>query len=203
LEFEFWILILSLMPTDPKVIEADAVVLPPEGTSTRASTAKGKDKGEEAQNASEVSRIVALWMDELIRIPGTNIRIGLDPIIGLFPGVGDFLASSVGLVTVTEGVRTGVPVAVLFRMAFNVLINDAIGTIPGIGDVFSAFFKSNSRNLKLINQWKAGNEAAVRRSGRVFLAVFLVFWLGLLLFWIMLWFTLAATVFAALKSVFG
>ena len=191
------------MSADPKVIEADAVVLPPEGTSTRASTAKGKAQDAEAKNASEVSRIVAQWMDELIRIPCTNLRIGLDPIIGLFPGVGDFLVSSVGIVTITEGVRTGVPVSVLFRMAFNVFINDAIGTIPGIGDVFSAFFKSNSRNLKLINQWKAGHEAAVRRSGRIFLAVFLVCWLWLLFFWIAIWFTVAGTVFAALKSVFG
>jgi hypothetical protein len=184
------------MPEDSKpIIEADAVVLPPEGKGGRGAASTGKDQSTEAKNASEVARIVAQWMDELIRIPGTNIRIGLDPIIGLFPGVGDFLASSVGLVTVTEGVRTGVPVPVLFRMAFNVLINDAIGTIPGIGDVFSAFFKSNSRNLKLINQWKSGNEAAVRRSGRIFLAVFLVFWLGLLFFWIALWFTVAATVY--------
>src|SRR5438128_2317524 len=137
------------MPADPKVIEADAVVLPPEGAPTKRGASKGTDKGVEAKNASEVSRIVAQWMDELFRIPGTNFRIGLDPIIGLFPGIGDFLASSVGLVTITEGVRTGVPVPVLFRMGFNVLINDAIGTIPGIGDVFSAFFKSNSRNLKL------------------------------------------------------
>src|SRR3954467_9190160 len=108
------------MPNDPPIIEADAVVLPPEGTSARAGAAGGKPEREEKKNASEVARIVALWMDELIRIPGTNIRIGLDPIIGLFPGVGDFLASSVGLVTVAEGVRTGVPVPVLFRMAFNV-----------------------------------------------------------------------------------
>jgi hypothetical protein len=192
------------MPEDSKpIIDADVVVLPPEGATTRTGTAAGKEKTEEAKNASEVSRIVAQWMDELIRIPGTNIRIGLDPIIGLFPGVGDFLASSVGLVTVTEGVRTGVPVPVLFRMAFNVLINDAIGTIPGIGDVFSAFFKSNSRNLKLINQWKAGNEAAVRRSGRIFLAVFLVFWLGLLFFWIALWLTVAAGVYHAMGKLLG
>src|SRR5215212_8997637 len=146
------------MPDDPPIIEADAVVLPPEGGSTRTSasagtstgTAKGDGKGDDARNSSEASRIVAQWMDELIRIPGTNIRIGLDPIIGLFPGIGDFLASSIGLVTITEGVRLKVPVPVLFRMGFNVLLNDAIGTIPLIGDIFSAWFKSNSRNLKLL-----------------------------------------------------
>src|SRR6478752_5437544 len=101
------------MPDDPKpIIEADAVVLPPDDVGKKRVGEAPRARGEEARNSSEASRIVAQWMDELIRIPGTNIRIGLDPIIGLFPGVGDFLASSVGLVTITEGVRTGVPVAV-------------------------------------------------------------------------------------------
>jgi hypothetical protein len=181
------------MPNDPKIIEADAVVLPPDG--------KGKaPKAEDGKNASEVSRIVALWMDEFIRIPGTNFRIGLDPIIGLFPGVGDFLASSIGLVTLTEGVRLRVPVGVLMRMGFNVLINDAIGTIPGVGDLFSAWFKSNSRNLRLINRWKQGDQAAVRRGGRIFLVVFVVAWICLLLFWLTLWITLAAAIYHSLSG---
>ncbi len=157
-------------------------------------------KGEDARNSSEASRIVAQWMDELIRIPGTNIRIGLDPIIGLFPGVGDFLASSIGLVTITEGVRLKVPIPVLFRMAFNVLINDAIGTIPVIGDIFSAWFKSNSRNLKLINRWKSGDQAGVRRSGRIFLVVFIIVWLSQIILWVLLWFTVGAAIYHALGT---
>lgn len=182
------------MPDDP--IEADVVVLPPD---------KGgkAPKGADAKNASEASRIVAQWMDELIRIPGTNIRIGLDPIIGLFPGIGDFLASSIGVVTLTEGVRTRVPLSVLMRMGFNVLINDAVGTIPGIGDLFSAWFKSNSRNLKLINRWKAGDEAAVRRGGRIFLFLFLGVWITLLLFWLGLWLTMAGTIYHFVSKLFG
>lgn len=195
------------MPDDPKpVIEADAVVLPPEnkGKIPIGGTSAGKPpKGEDRKNSSEASRIVAQWMDELIRIPGTNIRIGLDPIIGLFPGVGDFLASSIGIVTLTEGVRTRVPISVLFRMAFNVLINDAVGTIPGIGDLFSAWFKSNSRNLKLINQWKAGDKDTVRKGGRTFMIIFLVFWFGLLCFWLTLWFMIAKTVYDFTQHLFG
>lgn len=182
------------MPDDP--IEADAVVLPPDG--------KGKaPKGDDAKNASEASRIVAQWMDELIRIPGTNVRIGLDPIIGLFPGIGDFLASSIGVVTLTEGVRTRVPLSVLMRMGFNVLINDAIGTIPVLGDMFSAWFKSNSRNLKLINQWKAGEEAAVRKGGRRFLVFFLCIWIALLLFWLGLWLSLGAAFYQFIRQLIG
>lgn len=175
-------------------IEADAVVLPPD----KKSLPVGGDK-----NASEASRIVAQWMDELIRIPGTNIRIGLDPIIGLFPGVGDFLASSIGFVTLTEGVRTRVPLTVLMRMGLNVLLNDAIGTIPVVGDMFSVWFKSNSRNLKLINRWKAGEEAAVRKGSRLFLIVFLCIWLGLLIFWLGLWLTMWGTIWHFVSQLFG
>lgn len=185
------------MPEDPKpAIDADAVVLPPDG--------RGKvPKGDSGKNSSEASRIVAQWMDELIRIPGTNIRIGLDPIMGLFPGIGDFLASSIGIVTLTEGVRTRVPLTVLMRMGFNVLVNDAVGTIPVIGDLFSAWFKSNSRNLKLINQWKAGDEAAVRKGGRTFLFIFLFIWIGLLVFWLALWLTLAGTIYHFIGKLAG
>jgi hypothetical protein len=184
------------MPDEPKSIEVAAEVLPPDG--------KGKaPKDEDARNSSEASRIVAQWMDELIRIPGTNIRIGLDPIIGLFPGIGDFLASSIGLVTLTEGVRTRVPVTVLMRMGFNVLLNDAIGTIPGLGDLFSAWFKSNSRNLRLINQWKAGEQEKVRKGGRMFLYCFIAIWLSLLIFWLCLWFAVAGTGDHFISKLFG
>jgi hypothetical protein len=176
-------------------VDIDAV-LPPDG--------KGKaPSGKEAENASDTARIIAHWMDEFIRIPGTNVRIGLDPIIGLFPGVGDFLASSIGVVTLMEGVRQGVPVSALIRMGTNILINDAVGTIPGVGDVFSAWFKSNSRNLKLINQWKGGNQAAVKRGSRIFMVVFISVWLGLMVLWAIVWITLATMIWQLVSKLFG
>jgi hypothetical protein len=176
-------------------VEIDAV-LPPDG--------KGKvPSGKDADNASDTARIIAHWMDEFIRIPGTNIRIGLDPIIGLFPGVGDFLASSVGVVTLAEGVRQRVPVSALIRMGTNILINDAVGTIPVVGDVFSAWFKSNSRNLKLINQWKGGDKTAVRRSSRIFMVVFITVWLGLMALWAIVWITLVTMIWQLGSKLFG
>lgn len=172
----------------PKTSPADVEVLPPDGRGKAAT-------GTEGDNASEASRIIARWMDEFIRIPGTNFRIGLDPIIGLVPGLGDLLASSVGLVIVTEGIRSGLPFSVLVRMGANVLLNDAIGTIPGIGDVFSAWFKSNSRNLRLLNRWKSGEQASIRRSSRWFLLGFIGVWLALLAFWISLWLLIAGALY--------
>lgn len=179
--------------SQPRNISVDAI-LPPDGKG-RAPT------GKNAENASEASRIIAHWMDEFIRIPGTNIRFGLDPIIGLFPGVGDFLASSIGVVTLTEGLRQRVPVSVLARMGTNILVNDAVGSIPGIGDLFSAWFKSNSRNLMLINRWKGGEQEAVKRGSRAFMAVFLVVWMGVLALSAAVWITLATAVWQVLSHI--
>ncbi|TLD69105.1 DUF4112 domain-containing protein [Phragmitibacter flavus] len=127
-------------------------------------------------------------MDDIIRIPGTNIRIGLDPIIGLFPAVGDILASSVGLVLVIEGLRHRLPVSVLTRMGANVILNNLIGAIPIVGDAFSIWYKSNVRNLALLNRWKSGERTAVRRGSRVFMAVFLTIWAIVFIGWIIGWY---------------
>ncbi len=182
-------------PLSPPTIEAEVVVLPPDG--------KGKaPTGKAADNSSAAARIVAHWMDELFVIPGTNIRIGLDPIIGLFPGVGDAIASSIGFVTLTEGIRQRVPLTALMRMGLNILINNAVGCIPVVGDAFSIWFKSNSRNLALLERWKTGDKTAVKRSSRIFMATFFIAWITLLVFSFTIWFTLISGTLSFLKSLF-
>lgn len=136
---------------------------------------------------SEVAKIMARWLDDFIKVPGTNFRIGLDPIVSLFPGVGDFLASSAGVVILAEAVRTGVSFFVLVRMAANTLINTVIGSVPVMGSVGSAFFKSNSRNLDLLKQWQEGHQDQVKKStARLFLAI-LFFGAFLFALWVGLW----------------
>lgn len=108
-----------------------------------------------------LARLIAWLLDDFIRIPGTNFRIGLDPIIGLIPGIGDGSTTVVSSVILLHGLRAGVPRVVLVRMALNVLINSLGGVIPGIGDLFSAWFKSNRRNVELLDR-HAG--AAKRQS---------------------------------------
>lgn len=112
------------------------------------------------------AKIVARWLDELIRIPGTNFRIGLDPIVAFVPGIGDFLASSVSLVTIIESVRTGVAPSVVGRMGLNMFANALLGIIPVVGPAFSAFFKSNTRNLQLLRRWQEGDAHEVRKGSR-------------------------------------
>ncbi len=122
------------MTVEPKPIDFE--VLPPR---------KGRD-------VPDLSRLIAWLLDDLIPIPGTKFRLGLDPIIGLIPGFGDGSTAVISSMILLHALRAGVPRIVLVRMALNVLMNSLGGAIPGIGDVFSAFFKSNRRNVELLDR---------------------------------------------------
>jgi len=91
-------------------------------------------------------------LDELFRIPGTHIRIGLDGIIGLVPGLGDVLAGILSLVMPLAAWIRGVPYVTLVRMAANVGIGVLVGTIPLFGDVFDILWKANRRNYLLLQR---------------------------------------------------
>jgi hypothetical protein len=134
------------MPTPPPE-SLHFEVLPP--------ARKGRD-------VPDLSRLLAWLLDDLIPIPGTKVRIGLDPIIGLIPGFGDSSTALASSIIILHALRAGVPRIVLVRMALNVLVNTAVGAIPGVGDVFSAFFKSNRRNVALLERHAGAR--AVRAS---------------------------------------
>ena len=108
-------------------------------------------------------RWLALIMDDFLRIPGTRLRFGLDPIIGLLPGIGDVTAAIVSAVAFVHAARSGVPKILLARMAMNILINELVGITPGLGDAFSFWFKSNVRNYELLRRYSA-TPAGSRRS---------------------------------------
>jgi hypothetical protein len=91
-------------------------------------------------------------LESAIRIPGLGTRIGLDALIGLVPGVGDAVMAAMGLYLVWEARNLGASRWVLARMVGNVCMDALIGSVPVAGDVFDLFFRSNSRNLKLIKQ---------------------------------------------------
>jgi hypothetical protein len=136
------------------------------------------------QGESEVARFLARWLDNILRIPGTDFKIGLDPILSLFPGVGSTIASGGGLIILAEAVRSGVSVPVLVRMGGNMLLNTLFDYLPLAGPVASAFFKSNVRNLRLLQKWQAGHQEAVRRGTCLLFLAFggILALLGLVLF---------------------
>ena len=108
----------------------------------------------------EFARVLAFILDDLIPIPGTKYRVGLDPLIGLIPGLGDTSTAAVSSLILVHAVRAGVPRVVLLRMAFNILINSILGALPGLGDLFSAWFKSNQQNYRLLKRHSGGTRVS-------------------------------------------
>jgi hypothetical protein len=96
---------------------------------------------------------VSWILDECIRLPGTQVRFGVDPLLGLIPYGGETLATLFGTFILADAGKKGLPVATLVRMGGNMILNAAIGAIPVIGDLFSFWFKSNTRNYQLINSF--------------------------------------------------
>jgi hypothetical protein len=94
---------------------------------------------------------LAHLFDESIPLPGGR-SIGLDPLIGLLPVVGDVSASSVSVYIVMEAIYLGVPRSTLLRMVANVLVDTVVGGLPVVGDVFDAWFKANARNVVLLER---------------------------------------------------
>jgi hypothetical protein len=119
-------------------------------------------------------------MDGLFRIPGTGWRIGLDALVGLVPGVGDFATTAVSLYILAAGVRYRVPKATLLRMASNVAVDYLLGAVPIVGDLFDAAWKSNQMNVELLKQ-RASATPEEAKHGRLSDWLFLgVIVLGLL-----------------------
>jgi len=107
------------------------------------------------------------WLDDGIRIPGTRLRIGLDPILGLVPGIGDAAGAVLAAAIVVEAVRQGVSRFTLMRMAGNVAVDAGLGAVPFIGDLFDAGWKANIRNLALLER-HVDVPSKARRGDRLF-----------------------------------
>ncbi|MGH7959793.1 MAG: DUF4112 domain-containing protein [Opitutaceae bacterium] len=100
-------------------------------------------------------------------IPVGRWRIGIDPILGLLPGAGDWIAAVLSLYIVYESARLGAPAPLLMRMAGNILLEALIGTVPLLGDLFDFAWQANMRNLALIERhYQSGKRVGAPRSLR-------------------------------------
>jgi hypothetical protein len=113
---------------------------------------------------------LAWLLDNAIEIPGTRFRVGLDPNLGLIPGLGDLIGVLASSYIVREAARLGAPPSVLTRMAFNVAVDGLIGLVPFAGDVFDAVWKANQRNYRLLEEHIEQPRRAAR-SSRAFVAL--------------------------------
>jgi hypothetical protein len=91
-------------------------------------------------------------LDSVIVIPGTNLRFGVDAVLGLFPGGGDVVGAALSGYIVYESWRLGVPPAALARMIGNVVTDTVLGAVPIAGDLFDAAWKANLRNIEILRR---------------------------------------------------
>jgi uncharacterized protein DUF4112 len=126
------------------------------------------------------AKFLADLLDQRFTIPGTSIRIGLDPIISLVPGIGDLLANLTGSLILVIAAQLGVPKVVLARMGINIAINTIIGAVPIFGDVVSIWYRSNVKNVELLQRYLARPSKRAESRDWLFVIVLIVGLLALL-----------------------
>lgn len=95
----------------------------------------------------------ATLLDTAVVVPGTGIRLGLDAVVGLLPGIGDLISALLSMVMVVEALRVRAPLWVWLRMCLNIGIDFVIGLVPVAGDVGDVFYRANTRNVRLLRRW--------------------------------------------------
>ncbi len=120
----------------PPVFEPE--IIPPR----RSSSARGLTN----ENLDQLARV----LDDVFQVPGTSIRFGLDALIGLIPGVGDFITGAASFLIIFAAWERGLPRVTLARMVANVAIDSLVGSMPMVGDLFDAAWKSNRKNYNLL-----------------------------------------------------
>lgn len=100
---------------------------------------------------------IATLMDKAFKIPGTNVRVGLDPIIGLVPVVGDLVSFGISTLLLYAAFANGASGKVIMKMLFNIALDASVGSVPVLGNLFDFAFKANSRNYAILQEhWLDG-----------------------------------------------
>jgi len=132
-----------------------------------------KSNSQNRDSALTRVRRLSQFLDNAFTIPGTSYRVGVDPLLGLFPGMGDYLGAFLSGYIVFEAARLGSSRATLGRMVFNIILETILGLIPGLGDIFDVFWKANAKNTTLLEQNLASSETR-EKTDWVFLVTLLV-----------------------------
>ena len=128
---------------------AEPEVIPPD-----APWPSNESRPEESFLDDEHLEYLVALLDDIFRIPLTGIRFGLDPILGLIPGVGDWITGAVSFLIIVAAWRRGLPRVALARMVVNIGIDSLVGTVPVLGDAFDVGWKSNRKNFTLLQAYR-------------------------------------------------
>lgn len=107
------------------------------------------ERGEVERSLARLDRLARL-MDDQFRVPLTRYRVGLDPLIGVIPGAGDWVTWVVGVYVFWESLRLDAPRTMLGRMVFNIMVDLIVGYVPVAGDFFDAAYKAHRKNVDLL-----------------------------------------------------
>ena len=113
-------------------------------------------------------------LDDMFHIPGTKIRFGLDPIVGLVPGLGDIITGLLSFLIVFAAWQRGLPKIAIMRMVANIAIDTLVGSIPIVGDAFDTIWKSNRMNYNLLIRYRTGARKALLALDWLFFLILLV-----------------------------
>lgn len=102
-----------------------------------------------SQRRARLERL-ADWLDSRFRVPGTELRFGLDGIVGLIPGIGDLSTFALSLYLIGEALGMGARKRIVVCMLWNACLDAALGAVPLLGDIFDFFHKANVKNIRLL-----------------------------------------------------
>ncbi|NES82366.1 MAG: DUF4112 domain-containing protein [Moorea sp. SIO2B7] len=118
-------------------------------------------------------RSLSHLLDNAIPIPGTSYRIGIDPLLGLFPAAGDYLSAAFSAYIVIQAAQIGASKATLSRMTLNIILDTLVGTIPMLGDLFDFSWKANTKNMALLES-HANSPDKTKKADGWFLGLLLI-----------------------------
>lgn len=130
-------------------------------------------EGKASQTTGELDPFIKLascLLDTIFHVPGTRIRFGIEPIIGLIPILGDQTTALMSAALLYRSVAHRIPKIAMIRMALNILVNAVIGMVPVVGDLFVLWYKPNIRNYKILERY-AGHANAVTQGDWLFVSI--------------------------------
>lgn len=122
------------------------------------------------ERPAQLTRWMTRLLDDMATVPGTNVRVGLDPLLSLVPGAGTTVGTAFGAVMLADAIRLRMPLPVLARMGGNYLIDWLVGMIPFLGVFGDLAFRANRRNLKLLNRTIADRDQVRDASVKYWIA---------------------------------
>lgn len=166
--------------------EAPEIILPGQPASTTVRRTSSGMTDEQLDG-------LATLLDSAFQIPGTSWRIGLDPIIGLIPGLGDIISSVFSFIIVFAAWQRNLPKVTIARMVANIAIDTLVGSMPILGDIFDAAWKSNKKNVALLKRASAeqaegaGFKAHARDWGALIMLVLAAAAMIAVPIWVLIW----------------